>query len=70
MNKSILFAMLSVLILTSCSKIATLENTPRLPSEAEEAIAYFEKKYDVKIDPNQDWNSTVSGQVKIPKTKP
>ena len=69
MNKSILFAMLSVLILTSCSKIATLENTPRLPSEAEEAIAYFEKKYDVKIDPNQDWNSTVSGQVKIPKNK-
>ena len=56
--------MLSALILTGCSKMDTIDNPPH-SNESEEAIANFEKRYGVKIDSNQDWNSTVSNEVKI-----
>ena len=64
MKKAITLAMLSALILTGCSKMDTIDNPPQ-SNESEEAIANFEKRYGVKIDSNQDWNSTVSNEVKI-----
>ena len=54
MKKSITLAMLSALILTGCSKMDPMDNAPQQPSESEEAIANFEQKYGVKIDPAQD----------------
>ena len=65
MKKTITLAMLSALILTSCMKMDTTDNVPPQPNESEEAIANFEQRYGVKIDSNQDWNSTVSSEVKI-----
>ena len=64
MKKSITLAMLSAFILTGCIKKDYMDYPPQ-PNESEEAIANFEQRYGVKIDSNQDWNSTVSSEVKI-----
>ena len=71
------FAAIGLLVLASCSKSTDLYQppvepeipTPVTPTEPEitqeDINANVQKVFGVTFDPNHDWNSTVSGEVKI-----
>ena len=71
------FAAIGLLVLASCSKSTDLYQppvepeipTPVTPAEPEitqeDINANVQKVFGVTFDPNHDWNSTVSGEVKI-----
>ena len=60
------FAAIGLLILASCSKSTDLNQLPVEPEITQEDInANVQKVFGVTFDPNHDWNSTVSGEVKI-----
>ena len=75
MKKMTTFAAIGLLVLASCSKSADLYQqepevptpvTPTVPEITQEDInANVQKVFGVTFDPNHDWNSTVSGEVKI-----
>ena len=71
------FAAIGLLVLASCSKSTDLYQppvepeipTPVTPAEPEitqeDINANVQKVFGVTFDPNHDWNSTISGEVKI-----
>lgn len=71
------FAAIGLLVLASCSKSTDLYQppvepeipTPVTPTEPEitqeDINANVQKVFGVTFDPNHDWNSTISGEVKI-----
>ena len=77
MKKMTTFAAIGLLVLASCSKSTDLYQppvepeipTPVTPAEPEitqeDINANVQKVFGVTFDPNHDWNSTVSGEVKI-----
>ena len=75
MKKMTTFAAIGLLVLASCSKSTDLYQpepevpTPVTPTEPEitqeDINANVQKVFGVTFDPNHDWNSTVSGEVKI-----
>ena len=77
MKKMTTFAAIGLLVLASCSKSTDLYQppvepeipTPVTPAEPEitqeDINANVQKVFGVTFDPNHDWNSTISGEVKI-----
>lgn len=75
MKRMTTFAAIGLLVLASCSKSKDLYQpepevpTPVTPAEPEitqeDINANVQKVFGVTFDPNHDWNSTVSGEVKI-----
>ena len=77
MKRMTTFAAIGLLVLASCSKSTDLYQppvepvtpTPVTPTEPEvtqeDINANVQKVFGVTFDPNHDWNSTVSGEVKI-----
>ncbi len=61
MKKVIVFSMFAGLITSSCNKADWNQEA----NEKQMAITNFEKKFGVTIDPNQEWNSISSGEVRI-----
>lgn len=70
MKKLLTFAVTGLLVFASCSKTADLydptnvEPTTTTPTE-EDINANVQKVFGVSFDPNHDWSSTVTGEVKI-----
>lgn len=70
MKKLLTFAATGLLVFASCSKTADLydptnvEPTTTTPTE-EDINANVQKVFGVSFDPNHDWSSTVTGEVKI-----
>ena len=70
MKKLLIFAVTGLLVFASCSKTADLydptnvEPTTTTPTE-EDINANMQKVFGVSFDPNHDWSSTVTGEVKI-----
>ena len=75
MKRMTTFAAIGLLVLASCSKSKDLYQpepevpTPVTPTEPEitqeDINANVQKVFGVTFDPNHDWNSTISGEVKI-----
>ena len=77
MKRMTTFAAIGLLVLASCSKSTDLYQppvepeipTPVTPAEPEitqeDINANVQKVFGVTFDPNHDWNSTISGEVKI-----
>ena len=77
MKRMTTFAAIGLLVLASCSKSTDLYQppvepeipTPVTPTEPEitqeDINANVQKVFGVTFDPNHDWNSTISGEVKI-----
>ena len=64
MKKMTTFAAIGLLVLASCSKSTDLYQ-PEPEITQEDINANVQKVFGVTFDPNHDWNSTVSGEVKI-----
>lgn len=66
MKRMTSFAAIGLLVLASCSESTDLYQPPVEPEITQEDInANVQKVFGVTFDPNHDWNSTVSGEVKI-----
>ena len=66
MKRMTTFAAIGLLVLASCSKSTDLHQSPVEPEITQEDInANVQKVFGVTFDPNHDWNSTISGEVKI-----
>ena len=65
MKKITLFATVCLLMLAGCSKEKDLFTITQDDINAAIAKTNAEKVFGVTFDPNQDWNSTISGEVTI-----
>lgn len=72
MKRIVLFAAIGSLVMASCSKGSELYEGPNqpdapvvTPTTSEDINANVQKVFGVTFDPNHDWSSTASGQVKI-----